>query len=56
MEWGKSSRSGSHWVEVFKFAFIDRFFPLELREAKMWEFIDLRQGSMSVKEYALNLT
>ncbi|WMV49991.1 hypothetical protein MTR67_043376, partial [Solanum verrucosum] len=36
--------------------FIDkvyRFFPLELSKAK---FINLRQGSMSVKEYALKFT
>jgi len=38
---------------VFKEAFLDRFFPRELREAKMEEFINLRQGNMSVKEYAL---
>lgn len=42
--------------ESFKEAFLDRFFPLELREAKMHEFINLRQGSMSVKEYALKFT
>ncbi|WMV45530.1 hypothetical protein MTR67_038915 [Solanum verrucosum] len=33
-----------------------RLFPLELREAKIQEFINLRQGSMSVKEYALKFT
>ncbi|XP_049358616.1 uncharacterized protein LOC125823265 [Solanum verrucosum] len=42
--------------EVFKEAFIDRFFPRELRDAKVEEFINLRKGSMSVQEYALKFT
>src|SRR5688572_3403425 len=42
--------------EEFKTAFLDHFFPLELREAKMREFMNLRQGSMSVREYALKFT
>ncbi|KAH0748282.1 hypothetical protein KY290_027514 [Solanum tuberosum] len=37
-------------------AFLDRFFPLELRERKMQEFINLRQRGMSVKEYGLKFT
>ena len=37
-------------------AFLDRFFPLELRERKMQEFINLRQGNMNVKEYSLKFT
>ncbi|KAH0661557.1 hypothetical protein KY284_026488 [Solanum tuberosum] len=32
------------------------FFPLELRERKMQEFINLRQRGMSVKEYGLKFT
>ena len=43
------------WDE-FKTAFLDHFFPLELREAKMREFMNLRQGNMSVREYALKFT
>ena len=39
--------------EVFKKAFVDRFFPREQREAKVEEFINLCQGGMSVKEYSL---
>ncbi|WMV41875.1 hypothetical protein MTR67_035260 [Solanum verrucosum] len=39
--------------EKFKSTFLDRFFPLEMRETKVLEFINLRQGNMSVKEYAL---
>ncbi|XP_049356980.1 uncharacterized protein LOC125821605 [Solanum verrucosum] len=37
-------------------AFLDRFFPLELREQKLIEFMNLRQGNMSVKEYSLKFT
>ncbi|WMV18595.1 hypothetical protein MTR67_011980 [Solanum verrucosum] len=41
---------------VFKTAFLDRFFPLELREQKLVEFMNLRQRNMSVKEYSLKFT
>lgn len=34
-------------------AFLNLFFPLELREAKLVEFMNLKQGGMSVREYAL---
>ena len=37
------------WDE-FKTAFLDHFFPLKLREAKMREFMNLRQGNMPVIE------
>ena len=33
--------------------FIGRFFPRDEREDKVEEFIKLRQGGMSVKEYSL---
>ena len=42
--------------EAFKLAFLYRFFPRELREAKMEEFINLKKGSLSVKEYDLKFT
>ncbi|XP_049406260.1 uncharacterized protein LOC125869904 [Solanum stenotomum] len=51
---GRPIRTGPR--ETFKLAFLDRFFPLELREVKMQEFINLRQGGMSVKKYALKFT
>ncbi|XP_015068785.1 uncharacterized protein LOC107013375 [Solanum pennellii] len=38
---------------VLETAFLERFFPREQREAKVKEFINLRQGGMSVKEYSL---
>ena len=34
-------------------AFLERFFPREMREAKVEEFINLKQGSMTVREYSL---
>ena len=45
-------RSSIDWEE-FKEALIDRFFPLERREKKMVEFMNLCQGGMSVQEYSL---
>lgn len=35
---------------------LDCFFPLELREAKLIEFMNLKQGNMSVREYYLKFT
>lgn len=37
-------------------AFLDRFFPRKLRERKAKKFMNLRKGSMSVKEYGLKFT
>ena len=39
--------------ELIKTTFLERFFLRELREAKVEEFINLKQGSMTVKEYSL---
>ena len=36
--------------ELFKTTFLERFFPREMREAKVEEFINLKQGSMTVNE------
>ncbi|XP_047263628.1 uncharacterized protein LOC124896136 [Capsicum annuum] len=41
------------WDEFVE-AFLDRFFPMELREAKEKEFINVKQGKMSIQEYTLN--
>ena len=35
--------------DVLKTTFLESFFPREKREAKFEEFINLRQGGMSVK-------
>lgn len=42
--------------EVLVDAFLDRFFSRELREAKVKEFMNLRHGSMSLREYGLKFT
>ncbi|XP_049365847.1 uncharacterized protein LOC125830718 [Solanum verrucosum] len=42
--------------EKLKVSFLDRFFPLEMIEVKVLKFINLHQGNMSVKEYALEFT
>ncbi|XP_069150162.1 uncharacterized protein [Solanum lycopersicum] len=39
--------------ELFKTAFLERFFPREMKEVKVEEFINLKQGSMTVREYSL---
>ncbi|XP_049399874.1 uncharacterized protein LOC125863954 [Solanum stenotomum] len=49
-------RVGSISWEVYKKAFLDRFFPREKREAKVEKFINLRQRGMSVQEYSLKFT
>lgn len=40
------------WKE-FETIFLDYFFAQELREAKVDEFVNLKQGGMTVKEYSL---
>ena len=44
-------RGSSPTWEIFKKAFFDRFFPREIRESKVVDFINHRQGGMSVHEY-----
>ncbi|KAF3626368.1 putative ribonuclease H protein-like [Capsicum annuum] len=39
--------------EEFVIDFLNKFFPQELREAKVLEFINLKQGNMTVREYSL---
>ncbi|KAH0713646.1 hypothetical protein KY289_009605 [Solanum tuberosum] len=39
--------------DFFSETFLDRFFPLELSEARAQEFMNLRQGSMTVQEFGL---
>jgi len=57
-QWKKSRDKGApigRWA-VFEGAFMGRFFPRELREAKVREFLTLKQESMSVHEYSLKFT
>ena len=39
--------------ELYKTTFMEIFVPRQMREAKVEEFINLKQGSMTVKEYSL---
>ena len=39
--------------KIFKAAFLDRFFPYKMKEEKVMEFINIRQGGKSVHEYSL---
>lgn len=43
------------WDE-FLTAFLDNFFPFEFREYKVKEFINIKQGNMTIKEYCLRFT
>ena len=49
-------RGGAVTREIYKRYFHDRFSPIELREAKVEGFINLRQGGMSVLDYCLKFT
>ena len=46
----RTIRDGMVTWATFKKTFLDGFFPLELRERKMQEFINLHQGGKSLKE------
>nr|AAV31186.2 Gag-pol polyprotein, putative [Solanum tuberosum] len=57
-QWKKSRANDAtvlSWT-VFESAFLGRFFPRELREAKVREFLTLKQEPMSVHEYSLKFT
>ncbi len=43
------------WDE-FLGVFLNHFFPQELGESSVKEFVNLKQGKMSVKKYALKFT
>ncbi|XP_015072521.1 uncharacterized protein LOC107016621 [Solanum pennellii] len=53
--WGDGRAPGEVPItwDVLKSTLLERFFPREQREAKVEEFINLRQGGMLVKEYSL---
>ncbi|WMV46300.1 hypothetical protein MTR67_039685 [Solanum verrucosum] len=57
-KWKKGRVEGAppaSWA-CFEEAFLRRFFPRELREAKVREFLTLKQDSLSVHEYGLRFT
>ena len=39
--------------ELFKTPFLERFFLREMREAKVEELINLKKGSITVREYSM---
>ena len=43
-------------LEIFKKAFLVHFFTRDIREAKVVELINIRQGGKSVHEYSFKLT
>jgi len=47
----ENGAEGVTWT-VFRREFLSRYFPEEVREKKEIEFLELKQGDMSVKEYA----
>lgn len=46
----QGSKEQSHRVGKVQNAFLDRFFPLEMIEANILEFINIQNGNMSVRE------
>ncbi|PHU09414.1 hypothetical protein BC332_21274 [Capsicum chinense] len=51
LQWkGRGEDAAPMTWKVFQDAFFDKFFPLEMREAKIEEFMNLTQGSMTIKE------
>lgn len=57
-QWVDKRDQGAGQVEweEFKSALLDQFFSLEPREAKVKEFINLKQGNISMREYSLKFT
>lgn len=53
---GKGDIDESYFWENSSNAFSDRFFPQKLREAKVEEFINLKQSRILAKKYALKFT
>ncbi|TMW99382.1 hypothetical protein EJD97_002658 [Solanum chilense] len=48
----KTLRGGPLTLEIFKKDFLERLFPKEMREVKVEELTNLRQGVMSVLDYS----
>ena len=56
-DWVKTSRDIEvmTWIE-FHELFMGKYFPATTRHAKAQEFLDLRQGTMTVMEYVAKFT
>ena len=52
----RSLKGGPVTWEVFKKAFLDRFFPRDMRENKLVEFINLRHAGMGFHENSFKFT
>ena len=57
LDWVKTSRDleAMTWVE-FHGLFMSKYFPATTRHAKAQEFLELRQGTMTMMEYMVRLT
>ena len=55
MQWrdNRPFRGGPVNWNIFKAAFLDWFFPRDMREEKVVGFINLHQGGRSIHEYSL---
>lgn len=49
-------RGGPGTRDIFKKAFLDKFFPKELRETKVDKFINRYQGGLTVVDYYFKFT
>ena len=56
MEGYRPVKSGPIEWKEFKEAFLGKYLPRERREVKVEEFINLKQGNMTFKEYSLNFS
>ena len=56
-DWVKTSRDweAMTWGDFCEI-FMGKYFPTSVRHAKAWEFLELRQGAMTILEYAAKFT
>ena len=56
-DWVKASRNleAMTWEEFYEI-FMDKYFPMSARHAKDQEFLELKQGTMTVFEYVVKFT
>ncbi|MCI54016.1 hypothetical protein A2U01_0075263, partial [Trifolium medium] len=54
--WWKNAKlrmgAGGVW-EIFKREFLRKYFPADVKNKKVVEFMELKQGNMSVAEYSV---
>ena len=56
-EWVTTSRDLETMTwDDFRILFMGKYFPASARHAKAWEFLELRQGTMTVLEYVAKFT